>query len=47
MKLKLGTELISVIDDGGLVLSSSKLDIYKIPPVLSIEVRIQPCLTEI
>jgi len=42
MKLKLGTELIKVIDDGGLVLSSSKVDIYKIPPVLSIEVLIPP-----
>jgi hypothetical protein len=38
MKIKLGIELINAIDDGGLVLSSSKVDIHKIPPVLSIEV---------
>jgi hypothetical protein len=38
MKIKLGIEMINAIDDGGLVLSSSKVDIHKIPPVLSIEV---------
>ena len=38
MKIKLGSERINVIDDGGLVLSSSKVDKHKIPPVLSIEV---------
>jgi hypothetical protein len=38
MKIKLGIEMINVIDDGGLVLSSSRVDIHKIPPVLSVEV---------
>ena len=36
--LKLGVEIINAIDDGGLVLSSSKVDLHTIPPVLSIEV---------
>ena len=39
MTLKLGIEIIDVIDDGGLLLSSSKIDTHKIPPVLSIEVK--------
>jgi hypothetical protein len=38
MKIKLGIELINATDDGDLLLSSSKVDLHKIPPVLSIEV---------
>jgi hypothetical protein len=38
MKFKLGIEMINATDDGGLSLSSSRVDIHKIPRVLSIEV---------
>jgi len=41
MKFKLGIEVIHAIDDGGLSASSSKVDIHKIPPLLSIEVSLQ------
>jgi hypothetical protein len=38
MKIKLGIEMINAINDSGLVLSNSIVDIHKIPCVLSIEV---------